>query len=44
MGYYNDVAIGMSKNDGVKFLNDYAMEVSDSGLLQKGFELMQYPD
>ena len=44
MGYYNDVAIGMSKNDGVKFLNDYAMEVSDSSLLQKGFELMQYPD
>ena len=44
MGYYNDVAIGMSKNDGVKFLNNYAMEVSDSRLLEKAFELKQYPD
>ena len=44
MGYYNDVAIGMSKTDGVKFLSDYAMEVSNSGLLQKRFELMQYPE
>ena len=44
MGYYSNVAIGMSKDDGVKFLNDFAINVSDSTLLDRGFLLSQYPN
>lgn len=44
MSYYNDVSIGMGKNDGVKFMNDFAMSIPDSGLLERGFRLNQYPD
>ena len=44
MGYYSDVAVGMKKEDGVRFLNNFAMSVSDSALLDRGFTMRQHLD
>lgn len=44
MGYYSDVAIGMKKEDGVRFLSEFAMSVKDSFLSNNGFTMRQYPE
>ena len=44
MGYYSSVAIGMKKEDGVRFLSDFAQGVRRTPLLENGFTMQQYPE
>lgn len=44
MSYLDKIAISMTKQDSVKFFNDFTREHKDSYLLKNSFELLQYPE
>lgn len=44
MSYRRNVAIGMKKEDGVRFLSEFVQSVPDSSLLDEGFTMRQYPE